>query len=493
MNIKLSEILNLLEPLAIKGNVSGIVFKDFTDDSREVSLGSIFFAIKGVNNDGHSFLPEVENKVAAAVVENFVDNINCVQILVNSSKNAYLKLLQMKYNVLLADFSFIGITGTNGKTTFTYIMESILKACGRKPAVIGTVNYRFSDVVLEAPNTTPDLKTLIPIFKEFKIKGCQDIVMEVSSHALLQKRLDGIKFDAACFSNLTPEHLDYHKSMEEYYQAKKLLFTNYLKQNSIAVINIDDGYGMRLYNELSFHRKYSFSFKGVGNFSCKILEQNDETMLIEVVQDGKKEVVKTELKGHFNAYNVAKAYITACLLGYEIEKIKEGILSLKRVPGRLEEIKNELGIKIFVDYAHTPDALLNILKTARELTKKRLILVFGCGGDRDKTKRPIMGKIASDHADIVVITSDNPRSEDPLAIIEDIKKGIDESKKKIIIQPDREKAIFEALFSAKKNDTIIIAGKGHEDYQIIGDKKIHFSDVEIAVKAMEKRKCLELR
>lgn len=490
MNVKLSEILDLLEPLAIKGNIGGIVIKDFTDNSREVPLGSLFFAIKGEVNDGHNFLPDIENKVSAAVVEHLVDNVNCIQIVVNSSKMAYLKLLQLKHNVFLSDFSFIGITGTNGKTTFTYLMESILKSCGRKPAVIGTVNYRYYDYLLDAPNTTPDLKNLIPIFGEFKKRGCLDIVMEVSSHALVQRRLEGVKFHAVSFSNLTPEHLDYHKDMEDYYNAKKLLFTNYLHQNSIAVINIDDSYGRRLFNELNFHKKFGFSFKDDGNFQCRILEEKDDFMLIELFDGSKKHVVKTELKGRFNAYNVATAYITAFLMGYDEEKIKEGIFLLKRVPGRLEEVKNELGIKVFVDYAHTPDALTNILKTARELTEKRLILVFGCGGDRDRTKRPLMGKIACDNADIIVITSDNPRSEEPMSIIEDIKRGL-VGDKKIIIQPDREKAIFEAICSARKNDTIIIAGKGHEDYQIIGNNKIHFSDVEIAKKAMEKRRCLE--
>ncbi|GAB4434321.1 MAG: UDP-N-acetylmuramoyl-L-alanyl-D-glutamate--2,6-diaminopimelate ligase [bacterium] len=490
MKIKLSEILDLLEPLAIKGNIGGIVIEDFTDNSREVPLGSLFFAIKGEVNDGHNFLPDIENKVSAAVVEHLVDNVNCIQIVVNSSKMAYLKLLQLKHNVFLSDFSFIGITGTNGKTTFTYLMESILKSCGRKPAVIGTVNYRYYDYLLDAPNTTPDLKNLIPIFGEFKKRGCLDIVMEVSSHALVQRRLEGVKFDAVSFSNLTPEHLDYHKDMEDYYNAKKLLFTNYLHQNSIAVINIDDSYGRRLFNELNFHKKFGFSFKDKGNFQCRILEEKDDFMLIELFDGSKRHVVKTELKGRFNAYNVATAYITAFLMGYDEEKIKKGIFSLKRVPGRLEEVKNELGIKVFVDYAHTPDALTNILKTARELTEKRLILVFGCGGDRDRTKRPLMGKIACDYADIIVITSDNPRSEEPMSIIEDIKRGL-VGDKKVIIQPDREKAIFEAICSARKNDTIIIAGKGHEDYQIIGNKKNHFSDVEIAKKAMEKRRCLE--
>lgn len=493
MKIRLTELINTLQPLAIKGSIGDLVVEHFSDDSRDVNINTLFFAIKGVTNDGHNFLPQISNRIAAAVVEHFVNDADCVQILVPSSKTAFLTVLQMKYGLLINDFNFIGITGTNGKTTFTYLMESILKASGKKPAVIGTVNYRFLDKVYEASNTTPALKQLIPIFKDFFVDGCRDVVMEVSSHALTQKRLEGIKFEAACFSNLTPEHLDYHKDIEDYYNAKKLLFTDYLKQNSVVVINIDDTYGKRLYNEIDIKGKYGFSFRGVGDFKCNIIKQTDVFMQLEIDNPtmGEKDVVTTELQGQFNAYNVATAYITALLLGYSKDKIKEGIISLKAVPGRLEEIKNDLGFKVFVDYAHTPDALLNILKTTRELTKGRLIVVFGCGGDRDKTKRPVMGKIACQYADIVVVTSDNPRSEDPKAIISEILKGVDDTKK-LIIQPDREKAIFEAFFSAKKGDTLVIAGKGHEDYQIIGDKKLHFSDQEVARKALEKRRCLEL-
>ncbi len=491
MKIKLIELINTIQPLAIKGSICDIVVEHFSDDSRDVNINTLFFAIKGVINDGHNFLSQISNHIAAAVVEHFVNDADCVQILVPSSKAAFLSILQMKYGVILGDFNFIGITGTNGKTTFTFLMESILKASGKKPAVIGTVNYRFLDNVYEAPNTTPALKQLIPMFKQFFLGGCTDVVMEVSSHALTQKRLEGIKFEAACFSNLTSEHLDYHKDLEDYYNAKKLLFTEYLKQDSVVVINVDDSYGERLFGELGIKGKHGFSFKGKGDFKCSIIKQTDVVMQVEIDNPdlGEKDVIITELQGQFNAYNVATAYITALLMGYNNDKIKEGIFALKTVPGRLEEIRNDLGVKVFVDYAHTPDALLNILKTTRGLTKGRLIIVFGCGGDRDKTKRPVMGKIACQYADIVVVTSDNPRNEDPKEIINEIVKGIDETKK-VIIQPDREKAIFEAFFSAKKGDTLVIAGKGHEDYQIIGNKKIHFSDQEVARKALEKRRCL---
>lgn len=490
MTTKLNDILGFLEPLAIKGSVTNLVFEDFTDDSRKVKLNTLFFAIKGANNDGHNFLPDIENIITAAVVERLVDGVNCVQILVRSSKEALLKLLEMKYGVSISDFSFIGITGTNGKTTFTYLMESILESCGKKPAVIGTVNYRCGGYIHNAPNTTPDVKSLIPILKDFYKSGCREIIMEVSSHALTQGRIDGVTFDAASFSNLTPEHLDYHRDMEDYYNAKKVLFTRYLKQNGVAVINVDDNYGRRLFSELTLKGKKGISFSGSGDFNCEMNVLANGFMQVEITGMGLKDVIKTKLKGRFNAFNVANAYITSLLLGYESGKIKEGIERIENIPGRLEEIENELGISVFVDYAHTPDALLNILITVKEFTKGRLILVFGCGGDRDRTKRPKMGKIATENADIVIITSDNPRSEEPLSIIEEIKEGIPVAEK-VITQPDREKAIEEAIFIAKKGDSVVIAGKGHEDYQIIGDKKFHFSDREVAKKILEKRQCME--
>lgn len=490
MKIALTSLLSFLEPLAIKGNIGNIIIDEISDDSRRVSPSTLFFAIKGVARDGHDFVPQVARTVPAVVVERLIEGVECPQIIVSSSKDSYLMALQVIYKVSLSDFTFIGITGTNGKTTYTYLMESILKNCGRRPAVIGTINYRFFDIQKEAVNTTPHLKELIPIFKEFKDGGCDAVIMEVSSHALSQKRLEGIKFDSACFSNLTPEHLDYHKDMEDYYQSKKLLFTDYLKDGGRGIINIDDSYGYRLFSELNREEKYSFSFEKEGIFRCRVLSHSDEGIEVEIKGMGISDVIKTELKGYFNAYNVASAYITGFLLGLDREKIKEGIFALKGVPGRLEEVRNDLGIKVFVDYAHTPDALLNILKATREITKNRIILVFGCGGDRDKTKRPIMGKIAVQHADKVIITSDNPRTESPMSIIEDIKKGIEANNEKVFLEPDRENAIFEAIFSADEGDTVLIAGKGHEDYQIIGDKKIHFSDYEVAKRALEKKRCL---
>lgn len=481
---KLFEIIN---PIKIDGDIpSGFSF--ITNDTRELKEGSLFFAIKGEKYDGHDLIKDNKSKIAAVVIERDVAT-DVPKIFVTSSREAYFKLLEFTHNIDLNKFRTIGITGTNGKTTFTYIMESIFKSAGLLSGIIGTINYRCGEFSSLADNTTPDLKRLIPLFKKFLEFGAENIVMEVSSHSLKQGRLVGLLFDGAIFSNLTPEHLDFHSDMEDYYKSKKLLFTNYLKKHAFGVINIDDPYGERLFLELGDSRMITYSFKKKARYRCKLLKNDIEGLRFEISADELNDVVSSKLKGGFNAYNVASAYITALNLGIDKEKIKIGILNLHNVPGRMEEVNNDCGLKVFVDYAHTPDALENVLKTIKEIAKGRIITVFGCGGDRDKTKRKPMGEIASKYSDLVIVTSDNPRTEDPNAIIEDIKKGIDFSKR-VLIQPDREKAIYDAVYSAKRGDTILIAGKGHEDYQIIKDNKIFFSDQQVAQQALRKRKCL---
>lgn len=485
--IKKEELISIINPLKIVGDLPD-VFENLTDDTREIKGGSLFFAIKGETIDGHNLIEGVKDKIACVVIEKDVP-VNLPKIYVNSTREAYFKVLERLYKINLEDFTIIGITGTNGKTTFTYLIESIFKELGENVGVVGTVNYRCGAITFDAPNTTPDLKRLIPLFSKFKNFGAKNIVMEVSSHSLKQKRLVGLRFDAGVFSNLTPEHLDFHQDMEDYYKSKKLLFTEYLKKDAFGLINIDDPYGERLFLELGDKRIKTYSFKKRAGYVCKILKNDSEGLKIEIIYDNLTDIISSRLKGRFNAYNVISAYITAINLGIDKEVIKSGILSLTNVPGRLEEIRNECGLKVFVDYAHTPDALENVLKTLKEFSYGRMITVFGCGGDRDKTKRKPMGEIASKYSDLVIVTSDNPRTEEPLAIIEDIKKGIDFNKR-VIIQPDREKAIYDAVYSAKRGDTILIAGKGHEDYQILGDRKIFFSDQKVAGEALRRRECL---
>lgn len=486
--ISKERILQLLEPVKIEGDIPEH-FDFLTDDTRELKEeNTLFFAIKGENCDGHDLIKDFESKISAVVVERDV-NVNIPKIYVTSTKASYYKVIEFMNGINLEHFKIIGITGTNGKTSFTYLLESIFRTANILAGVIGTINYRCGDFVVEAGNTTPDLKRLIPLFKKFKELGSINIVMEVSSHSLKQNRLVGLKFDSAVFSNLTPEHLDFHKDMEDYYKSKKILFTHHLKDDAFGVVNLDDPFGERLFLELADKRIKTYSFTKRANYQCKLLKNSSDGLAIEISSDGISDVINSDLKGRFNAYNIASAYITAINLGIDKEIVKEGILRLKSIPGRLEEIRNDCGLKVFVDYAHTPDALEKVLKTIKEISTGKIITVFGCGGDRDKTKRKPMGEIASKYSDLVIVTSDNPRTEDPLGIIEDIKKGIDFSKR-VVIQPDRTKAIYDAVYSAKRGDTILIAGKGHENYQIIGVEKIFFSDQKVVSEALRRRECL---
>lgn len=485
--MEIDRLLKKINALEIKGKIPDY-YKDITDDSRELSENDIFFAIKGVSKDGHDFLKNITEKVVA-IVEKFVEDISIPQILVSSTRKAFFEALQLKYNLELDRIPFIAVTGTNGKTTFTYLMESVLKANGKNPGIIGTVNYRCGSLIKSSTHTTPDMKSFFKILDEFKKNNCDVVVMEVSSHALKQNRIGELKFDVALFTNLTPEHLDFHSDMEDYYNSKKILFESHLKKDGIGVINIDDPYGKRLYEELSDKSIKGFSFNIKTDYTCALLKMNEKGIEVGIWSKDFSDIISSSLKGRFNAYNLCGAYITAKNLGIDNNVIKEGLERVKSIHGRLEEIPNECGISVFVDYAHTPDALENVLITIKEFAKNRVITVFGCGGDRDKSKRAPMGRVASKYSDIVIVTSDNPRSENPEDIIEDIKKGLDLSKK-IIIQPDREKAIKDAIYSARRGDVIIIAGKGHENYQIFKDKTIHFSDQEVAKKILEIRQCL---
>ncbi len=485
--MRIDRLLKKINPLEIKGELPDF-YNDITDDSREISDNDIFFAIKGISKDGHDFLKDIKGKFIA-IVERYVQDISTPQILVSSTKRAFFEALQLKYNLDLDKIPFVAVTGTNGKTTFTYLMESILKTNGRNPGIIGTVNYRCGSLIKNSTHTTPDMKSLFKILDEFNRHNCDVVVMEVSSHALKQNRIGELKFDLALFTNLTPEHLDFHSHMEDYYSSKKILFERHLKKDGIGIINIDDAYGKRLYEELADKKIEGFSFNLKTDYTCALLKMDEKGIDVGIWSKDFSDIISSSLKGRFNAYNLCGAYIAARKLGIDNNIIKEGLKRVLNIPGRLEEIPNECGFSVLVDYAHTPDALENVLITVREFARNRVITVFGCGGDRDKSKREPMGKVASKYSDIVIVTSDNPRNENPEDIIEDIKKGLDFSKK-IIIQPDREKAIKDAIYSARKGDIIIIAGKGHENYQIFKDKTVHFSDQEVAKKILEIRQCL---
>lgn len=479
----MEEFLSGLEYKILQKGKEDIKYTGMEYDSRKIEAGNIFVALEGAVVDGHKFIKNaVENGAKAILVSKEVPLEFPVEyILVKDLRKNLGKIASEFYNYPQKKLKIIGITGTNGKTTSTYLLESILGE--EKVARIGTVEYKIGDEVIEAQNTTPESLDIIKICKKAVDKGLEYLVMEVSSHALALGRVSMLEFDVASFTNLTLDHLDYHESMQNYFEAKRKLFTM-LKVKENSVINIDDPYGEKLYKEFG---GYSYSLKNESaNLKGKILEFHSDGQLVELELLDKKYIVKLAILGRYNLYNVLGVIGMALLLGKEADEVVSGLKELKGAPGRFELINCGQDYIIVVDYAHTGDALENILQSINELRKGRVITVFGCGGDRDPSKRPIMGEIAQRLSDIAILTSDNPRTEDPHKIIEDVLKGMDGNN--YLVEENRELAIVKAIEIAKTNDIILIAGKGHEAYQILGRKKIHFDDREIARREIVKRK-----
>jgi len=484
---------------ALDAKVSGSVEIEITAvscDSRNIELdprpftGSLFVAIPGEHVDGHSFVPRAVSAGAIAVLaEKETPSIDAVQVIVPDVREAISKASDIFYGQPSKSLVTIGVTGTNGKTTTTYILESILRKAGHNPGVIGTVNYRYDGKTLPAPHTTPQAPELHKILREMNDAGVTHCVMEVSSHALEQKRAADCRFRAGVFTNLTHDHLDYHKTMDEYFRCKSILFEMLSSSGGASVINIDDPWGRKLSDR--FKSSMTFSLKGGASIypkSASLLEGRTEAV---ISTPGGDMAISTHLVGEYNLQNILGAIGVALSLGIGIEAIAKGIASLERVPGRLEKIES-VGIDVFrayVDYAHTGDALERALMALKPVTSGKLITVFGCGGNRDRGKRPRMGEIAARLSDLTIVTSDNPRDEDPIEIIKEIEAGIkgvkkftpDErpSEKGYMVVPDRGEAISKAVSLAAKGDTLLVAGKGHEDYQIIKGVKRHFDDFEV--------------
>lgn len=479
----MEEFLSGLEYKVLQKGKEDIKYTGMEYDSRKIEAGNIFVALEGAVVDGHKFIKNaVENGAKAILVSKEVPlEFSVEYILVKDLRKNLGKIASEFYNYPQKKLKIIGITGTNGKTTSTYLLESILGE--EKVARIGTVEYKIGDEVIEAQNTTPESLDIVKICKKAVDKGLEYLVMEVSSHALALGRVSMLEFDVASFTNLTLDHLDYHESMQNYFEAKRKLFT-ILKVKENSVINIDDPYGEKLYKEFG---GYSYSLKNESaNLKGKILEFHSDGQLVELELLDRKYTVKLAILGRYNLYNVLGVIGMALLLGKEADEVVSGLKELKGAPGRFELINCGQDYIVIVDYAHTGDALENILQSINELKKGRVITVFGCGGDRDPSKRPIMGEIAQRLSDIAILTSDNPRTEDPHKIIEDVLKGMDGNN--YLVEENRELAIVKAIEIAKTNDIILIAGKGHEAYQILGRKKIHFDDREIARREIVKRK-----
>jgi len=477
--MKLTDVLAGVPILDLHGD-EGEIIHGITYSSRLVQPEFLFVAMKGERTDGLNFLDESLERGAVAVLSDrqMPDNFTRSWIQVDDARLALALCAANFYGHPSKEIEVVGITGTKGKTTVTYILEEILKKGGYQPGVLGTITYRGPKGELSAERTTPEAPDLQRMLREMVEAGATHCVMEVSSHALELHRVTGIEFRVTVFTNLSGEHLDYHQSMEKYFLAKKKLFL-LPAEKRIAVINSDDPWGQKLSSHLPAG-VITFGTEPNAMIRAESFAFSKNGITADIRYPAGKTSVQSALLGRPNLYNIMAATACALTLNIPIHAIKEGVASLRGVPGRFEKIENSLGIQVFVDYAHTDDPLKNLLETARELCEGRLILVFGAGGDRDKTKRARMGEVAGTHADWTIITSDNPRSEDPLAIISDIKVGIQKTgPSKYSVEPDRKKAIQEALVLAKKGDCVLVAGKGHETYQIIKEKVLPFDDAEV--------------
>lgn len=473
-------------------NLDNYEFEDFdlrglSLDSRTVSQDYCFFAIKGTDSDGHNFIRAAVNKGARLIVYekgNKVENsglLNPVILVeVENSRKSLGKVAAEYFGNPGNKLSSIGITGTNGKTTISYLIEHILRENKINSGVIGTIQYKISDHVVPAVNTTPDAIKIQHLLQHMVEHNLTHNIMEVSSHALDQFRVEGIKFKTAIFTNLTHDHLDYHKSKEQYFAAKAKLFSG-LSASSIAIINSDDEYAEKL-KQLTQAKIISYAIKDKNaDLRADDIILGLKKTSFSIIWQKKHYHIQTSLIGKYNIYNLMAAIAAAMVEGISIEKIAEALKTMDPVRGRLERIKSEKSFEVFIDYAHTDDALKNVLNALRELKPNRIITVFGCGGDRDREKRVLMGQVVSKFSDLAIITNDNPRSEDPLKIIEQIKAGFVNGSADYEIIPDRDQAIKKACRSAVKGDFILIAGKGHEATQIFKDKTIDFDDKQIVL------------
>lgn len=474
-------------------------------NSKKTTPGGLFVAVKGFESDGHDFIAEAVQNGASVIVAQKPVTIHVPVIVVENTRKALATIAAEFFGHSANSLQLVGITGTSGKTTVTYLLENILLAAGFRCGVIGTINYRFAKKVYPNPVTTPESLDLQHILAKMRDDDVSHVIMEVSSHALDLHRVDQCEFDVGVFTNLTQDHLDYHQNMENYWDCKKRLFNNHLKpftknkMKARAVINCDNNYGLNLFNEL---RCPKFSTGIVENAAIRAIRpqisQTGIRVNIETPMGSMK--VTSPLVGAHNLENLLSAIGAAVAMGISLDVIKKGIEGLRGVPGRLESVLNNKNRYVYVDYAHKPDALSNVLNTLRPLLSGRLICVMGCGGDRDKTKRSIMGEIAGRLADLIIITSDNPRNEPSEEIIAQIAVGVRKSplynftaeevssgfnQKGFVIEPDRKKAIYLAIAASDPFDTVLIAGKGHENYQILGTKTVPFDDVVEARSALE--------
>ena len=461
--------------------LDNIEISSITDDTRKVAEGSLFVCVKGGKFDGHTAAAEMLEKGAAAVVCERDLGLGDRQILTDNSRRFYGKLCAAWFRHPERKIKMIGVTGTNGKTTITNVIKHILMSTGHKTGLIGTIQNEIGDEIVHTNNTTPMTFEFMSLLNRMVQEGCEYVVMEVSSFGLVQNRIGSSWFGIALFTNLTQDHLDYHKDMEDYYQAKKMLFDIC----DTAICNIDDDYGRRLYGEIGC-AKLTYSVRENASFYADGIKIRSTGSSFWFCCDGKSHFVKTRIPGMFNVSNLTAA-MGACLkAGIPLEHIIKAVGEYGGVKGRCEVIPTGRDFTVICDYAHTPDAIENILRSVKEYTENRLICLFGCGGNRDAAKRPKMAQAAAKYADRLIVTSDNPRDEEPSEIIKQILAGLEGSSVPYDVVEDRREAIYFALKNAEKGDIIVLAGKGHEDYQILaGGEHIHFDEREVVAEGLK--------
>lgn len=490
---------------AIDARLSGdetALVSDVTHDSRQAAAGVLFVAVRGLTNDGHRFVSDVMRRGALGVISETEApaNFDGAWLTVENARVALAKAANIVNGEPSHNLKLVGVTGTNGKTTTTYLIRALAEAAGETAAMLTTVEYRIGEQSEPAVRTTPEASDTQRFLRQALTQNCTVAAMETSSQALDLRRCDALRFRVAVWTNLTRDHLDYHGTMENYYDSKKRLFDGRTGEKpGSAVINLDDEYGARLSQELKADNRRVVTY--AIDRAADLTANNIEVSILRGTSFDLKTTagtvrVHSPLVGRPHVYNILAATAATLEIGCDLEKIKQGIELCAGAPGRFERVTNqqhgenkniEPDFAVVVDYAHTDDALLNVLKTARALTAKRVITVFGCGGDRDKSKRRPMGDIAGRFSDFVVLTSDNPRTENPLEIIQEIEAGLTAANTNYATIPDRREAIFRAVNEARTGDVVLIAGKGHETYQIVGDQKYHFDDREVAREALAER------
>jgi UDP-N-acetylmuramoyl-L-alanyl-D-glutamate--2,6-diaminopimelate ligase len=488
--MNLARLLNNIKTVQVVGKAESKEILELSIDSRKVTKGCVYFAIEGFKVDGHKFIEEVISKGADAVVLNkdglvpdqlFVHS-GCVKILVDDPRKSLAEFSKKFYNDPSSRIKLFAITGTKGKTTTAFYLKNILETAGQKTGLIGTIANYIGNIEVSSSLTTPQSHEINSLLNDMLAAGCNSCVMEVSSHALRLDRVTGLKFTSAVFTNITSDHMDYHKTFEHYFESKKILFDS-LDSDSVAITNYDDENGKLIVKD-SNAKKVSYGESDKCDFKISNIKFDLEGTNYQLLHKSKTYNVNTKLVGHFNAHNSAAAFACAVSSGISAETVIKGIANTPQVPGRFEVISAK-DKKVIIDYSHTADSLKQVLNAIHHIVglTRPIYTVFGCGGDRDRTKRPVMGEIASSKSNRVYVTSDNPRTEDPYQIIDEILKGIKQNNYRII--EDREEAIRAAIYESEDNAVILIAGKGHESYQEINGVKKHFSDIETAKKYLE--------